>query len=383
MNDEASFFEVLSAAGPGAIALVRLVGPAADRFLNRHVRPRGGTLRAGCVVRAALLDDEGQPIDDMLVTVHSQQPQWDLWLNLHGSPYLVRRCCELASAAGLRQRTPRGEFWAARDRLEALALSLLPEMSTQLGVQWLLGQVVRLRTEIGRLPRSGALAPGQRRLCEQIAARRAVASWLTHAARLAVLGPPNAGKSTLVNALAGRQASIVSPVPGTTRDWVETPAQVGGLPVTWLDTAGLRRSADPIEQQAMRRARRLAAQADAVLLVLDAEPTLAQRMLAVVRDCLADAELAARPVLVVWNKVDLLPPGARPPRLEVETLCVSARQGAGLERLAEAALRLAGRRREELDEPAAFCDELAGCFERAAATGRTGELAALLGPPVA
>ena len=87
---------------------------------------------------------------------------------------------------------------------------------------------------------------------------------------VAIAGPVNVGKSSIINRLAGRPAAIVSPHAGTTRDVIEVHLDLGGYPVTVLDTAGLRDSADPVEQEGVRRARERAAQADLVLWVVDA-----------------------------------------------------------------------------------------------------------------
>ena len=86
---------------------------------------------------------------------------------------------------------------------------------------------------------------------------------------VAIAGPPNAGKSTLLNRLARREAAIVSPYPGTTRDVIEVHLDLGGYPVTLLDTAGIRESDDPVEQEGIRRAAARAAAADLVLWVID------------------------------------------------------------------------------------------------------------------
>jgi len=88
---------------------------------------------------------------------------------------------------------------------------------------------------------------------------------------VAIAGPPNAGKSTLLNRIARREAAIVSPVPGTTRDVIEVHLDLDGYPVTLLDTAGIRDSNDPVEQEGVRRARQRASEADLVLWVYDAK----------------------------------------------------------------------------------------------------------------
>ena len=113
---------------------------------------------------------------------------------------------------------------------------------------------------------------------------------------IAVLGAPNAGKSSLVNALSERAAAIVSPIPGTTRDVIEVPLDLGGYPVILIDTAGLRDSADPVETEGIARARARAAEADLKLLVFDASTV-------------PDAETQALidgNAIVVQNKCDLL-----------------------------------------------------------------------------
>src|SRR5438445_12276741 len=85
-----------------------------------------------------------------------------------------------------------------------------------------------------------------------------------------IAGPPNASKSSLLNRLARREAAIVSPYPGTTRDVIEVHLDLGGYPVTLLDTAGIREPQDPVEQEGVRRARARANAADLVLWVVDA-----------------------------------------------------------------------------------------------------------------
>src|SRR4051812_14609326 len=114
---------------------------------------------------------------------------------------------------------------------------------------------------------------------------------------VAIAGPPNAGKSTLLNRIARRDAAIVSPVPGTTRDVIEVHLDLDGYPVTLLDTAGIRDSDDPVEQEGVRRARQRASEADLVLWVYDA------------KDRFGQSESPFQGSTTIWtvrNKVDLL-----------------------------------------------------------------------------
>jgi tRNA modification GTPase len=124
---------------------------------------------------------------------------------------------------------------------------------------------------------------------------------------VAIAGPPNAGKSTLLNRIAKREAAIVSPVPGTTRDVIEVHLDLDGYPVTLLDTAGIRDSDDPVEQEGVRRARERASEADLVLWVEDALVSRDSRR----RTGHLSGLSAAVPLWTVLNKVDLITSGAR------------------------------------------------------------------------
>jgi len=162
--------------------------------------------------------------------------------------------------------------------------------------------------------------------------------------RVAIAGPPNAGKSTLFNRLARREAAIVSPFPGTTRDVLELHLDLGGYPVTVLDTAGVRATSDPIEREGVRRASEQAASADLVLWVLDAAALGARE-----DDSRAHAvqwPTGCRCWLVV-NKMDLVP-GLDPGRIESQfgqeltVHLLSSLSGAGVDALVTALSRFAG-----------------------------------------
>ena len=142
---------------------------------------------------------------------------------------------------------------------------------------------------------------------------------------VALIGPPNRGKSSLLNALAGREAAIVSAVAGTTRDVIEVHLDLAGYPVVLADTAGIRDSTDIVEQEGVRRAMARAQSADLVLAIRDASDPVSRETTL--------SELPADTVVTVWNKIDL----AAAPE---DGIGVSARNGAGLDaliaRLAEA-----------------------------------------------
>jgi tRNA modification GTPase len=191
---------------------------------------------------------------------------------------------------------------------------------------------------------------------------------------VAIAGPPNAGKSALFNRLARREAAIVSPFAGTTRDVIEVHLELDGYPVTVLDTAGIRESAEPVEQEGVRRARARAAQADLVLWVSD-----------VSADGRAPAESprlkSQAPQWLVENKIDVLKGsgGRRSGAVSCQdrnadefqfTFSISAEQGEGLDALfgamaafakdcfaaGEAAVVTRARHRRALEETAAALD---------------------------
>jgi tRNA modification GTPase len=115
---------------------------------------------------------------------------------------------------------------------------------------------------------------------------------------VAIAGPPNAGKSTLLNRIAKREVAIVSPYAGTTRDVIEVHLDLGGMPVTLLDTAGIRETSDPVEHEGVRRARERAGAADLVLWVMDASDSGSGN--------LADVKKDSPAVWIIRNKIDLI-----------------------------------------------------------------------------
>jgi tRNA modification GTPase len=160
---------------------------------------------------------------------------------------------------------------------------------------------------------------------------------------VAIAGPPNVGKSTLMNQLARREVAIVSPFPGTTRDVLEVHLDLGGYPVTVLDTAGIRDSDDPVEREGVRRASEQAAGADLVLWLVDAAAIESQAKLSVEQAAQAPSGSA---FWFVVNKIDLIPVQdtsrveSRFDR-ELTVHLLSSQTGAGVEKLVNALGRFA------------------------------------------
>jgi len=145
-----------------------------------------------------------------------------------------------------------------------------------------------------------------------------------------IAGRPNAGKSTLLNALAGRDTAIVTDIPGTTRDILREHIQLDGLPLHIIDTAGLRDSDDAVEQEGIRRAWAEIEAADRILLLHDASQSFDEQE----QDLLKQLAQAGPPITLVQNKIDLLTTPATPINLaDTVEIRVSARSGAGLQAL--------------------------------------------------
>lgn len=358
------------------MAIVRVRGPRVREFVGQHVRLRGGRLlddaRVGAVWRGELLDDDRVAIDDILISVHATEPALDLRLHLHGSPWLVAACEKMLEALAFRTAddfsAPDGDdpddveeavpsMWPAEDALAADAYALLPDILTEQGARWLLAQTGQLRQRLAELAQMDSL-DAARAACAVLAERVMIPTWFLSPLRIALLGPPNAGKSTLANALADQAVSLVSPTPGTTRDWVEVPGEIAGLPVTWLDTAGFRPPGDPLETAGIAQAAQVAQGADVVVAVLDPTGSEAANDEAWRRI----AQPPTPPAVVAWNKTDEVAFHAvRPLMLSQQIaadnhpqLGISAEKRIGLERLGQHVLAAVGRTSEALTPPAAL-----------------------------
>ena len=227
----------------------------------------------------------------------------------HGGRWVIHAVMELAQREGfelVEMRLPLPpEAVDAADELEQEILQYLPLARTKEAIQTLLNQ----KQAWAELLSDMTPAVSDRR--KQALGNQAL-HWLLYPPRIAILGIPNAGKSTLANAMFGRQRSIVADLPGTTRDYVEDYANLSGMPAVLVDTPGLRRSADSIEVQAIAISRDQIASADLQILLLD--PT---------QDRAGQEEMIARhpSALLVIGKADMAvlspPPGGRQRRQSI------------------------------------------------------------------
>jgi tRNA modification GTPase len=375
---------IATAPGRGAVGIVRVSGkaiqPIIDAVCGRALKPREATYLP---FRAA----DGQPIDQGLA-IHFPAPnsytgEDVLELQAHGGPVvlqlLLARCLEAGSPMGLRVAQP-GEFTQRAflndkiDLAQAEAIADLIEASTEAAarsagrslsgefsreIHALRDALIHLRMLVEAtldFPEEDidfleqADARGQlarlRDTLSRVMQRARQGALLREGIKVVIAGQPNAGKSSLLNALAGAELAIVTPVPGTTRDVVSETIQIEGVPLHVIDTAGLRESEDHVERIGIERAWGQIEAADAVLFLHDltraSAPEYRDADASIARG-LADKLPTGVPVIDVWNKVDAVAAtdaAAHVPEHEEVTL--SAKTGAGLDALRRKLLEVAG-----------------------------------------
>lgn len=261
-----NFVAILTPAGVGALAVVRVAGPLTASFLAAHFSRSGAP---GRCVHGELRDGD-TVIDDPVVVLGDGGAFADI--SIHGGPWVTRRTIDLATRFGFASSTDAATV-DATDFLERDVLTSLPLARTDLAIRVLLAQPsawARVR-DVGV---GVGVASGE---TLKAAANDRTLENLLRLPRVAIVGAPNVGKSTLANALFGSGRSITADLPGTTRDWVGEVADIDGLAVLLMDTPGVRESADPIERRAIELATAETASADLVVVVLDASRPLAEQ----------------------------------------------------------------------------------------------------------
>ncbi|KEF34599.1 tRNA modification GTPase TrmE [Deinococcus sp. RL] len=349
---------IATAPGHAGVGIVRVSGPGALGVADGLFRGRGrpSRTRGGRFLYGEFVGEGGERLDDGLCLVfrgpHSYTGEDVAEFQTHGSPAVLAALLARALALGARPARP-GEFTlraylAGRlDLAQAEAVLALVNAGTDtarrqaaLGLSGALGErVERIAAALTRTlaaiqalldypeegvpeeDRDAPLAGAEADLAALVATARA-GQVATRGARLALVGRPNAGKSSLLNALLGYERSIVTPMPGTTRDYLEAHLSLAGVPVTLVDTAGIRETADEVEAAGVRQALSLAQGADLVLALEDGSRP---------REALpVDLPPGAR-VIRVRTKADL--PAAWE---DAGALAVSAVTGVGLPELREA-----------------------------------------------
>ncbi|WP_428852006.1 tRNA uridine-5-carboxymethylaminomethyl(34) synthesis GTPase MnmE [Imbroritus primus] len=391
---------IATAPGRGGIGVVRLsfgsldaaaIAPLIEGVCGQALEPRHAHY-------LGFRDDDGSVIDRGLALYfpapHSYTGETVLELQGHGGPVvmqlLLARCLRLGDSIGLRLAEP-GEFTRRAflndklDLAQAEAVADLIEASTEAAarsaarsmdgafsdaVHALVDKVIHLRMlveatldfpeeEIDFLEAAnarGQLAEIQTQLAD-VLRQSTQGALLREGLNVVLAGQPNVGKSSLLNALAGAELAIVTPIPGTTRDKVQQTIQIEGIPLNIVDTAGLRDTQDEVERIGIQHTWDAIGKADVVLHLIDA-PSYAQHGLSAaddeINDRIAGMIPAGTPILRVVNKIDLAPAagdmtfgGNRPHVVAANgpnptEIWVSAKQNKGIDLLRSTLLRVAG-----------------------------------------
>ncbi|MBR2716685.1 MAG: tRNA uridine-5-carboxymethylaminomethyl(34) synthesis GTPase MnmE [Oscillospiraceae bacterium] len=376
MSSAPPSFDTIAAIATGsvlsAIGIVRVSGPDTLSVLDRVFRPLSGAPMSQRPDRRLILGrltaPDGAVLDVCLATVSrgpaSYTGEDTAELQCHGSPVVLRQALDSLFRAGARQAQA-GEFTrrafvnGRMDLTQAEAVVDLIDAQTPLAAQNAAGQLEGSLTR-----RTDGIYDGLAAICSHyhavldypdediepfqledyrntMAAAEAALSRLTATCRrgsvlregvpCAIIGRPNVGKSSLLNALVGYDRAIVTAIPGTTRDTIEEKAVLGGVLLRLLDTAGQRDTDDPVERAGVQRARDTARKAELLLVVLDASVPLTEED----RSILAAADASFARTLLLRNKSDL------PSVWEMEgSIPVSALTGDGLDALEAAVAAL-------------------------------------------
>lgn len=363
-DDHDTIAAIATPPGKGAIAIVRVSGPNVRGLAARLVRTRRA-LVPRVAAQATILDETGRPLDRGLALFFAAPASYTgedlLELHVHGSPIVAREIVRALLACGARHAGP-GEFTrraflnGKMDLHEAQAVADVIDAETRSAARaalanlggGLAAEVGALRAELAGVLEDLAAAidfPDEVPDPQPAHLDHRLGGVVTHLVRLrrdgergrlvreglhaAIVGPPNAGKSSLLNALLGEERAIVSEIPGTTRDTIEESVAIDGVRVRLVDTAGIRAHADRLEAAGIERTQRALAGARIAVVVIDGSKPLDAEARAIL------AQTHGRERILFLNKADLGDAGTRQLN-DPAALAGSVRDAASLEALRRA-----------------------------------------------
>jgi len=352
------FAAVMTGKGTGAIATIQLYGNSAADILKQILPPQPQKpveFTTGKILLAVIKSGD-KTIDQVTIGCEGNNTYA---INCHGNPLIVEEIMQLLRQYGVELLTAEQLLskTSAGDNTIALEAKLtLPKIKTLEGTKIILNQI---DSGLTALAKNWLQNPPEKiaAQAQEIIDKSKIAKLIIFGCQIVLAGPPNTGKSTLLNQLCGRQKAIVADVKGTTRDWVSANCQIGSLAIELTDTAGLdSKFASDIDKAAQQKATELINQADIVLLVLDnSEP--ANQI-----DKSFTNILANKKVLMVLNKSDLpfVSQHGRelPCLLETDNMpniiSISAKLGSGIDYLCDEIQQLAGVENFDPNQPICF-----------------------------
>ena len=358
----AIYAAVMTGKGTGAISTIQIFGDSAEAVLKKVFRPTGkktAKFETGEILLGSICD--GAEVIDR-VTLGCEGPE-TFAIHCHGNPLIVEMIMQLLRQHGANLVTAEqllARILTSQGRIDTIAVEAKlaqPKARTIQGAKIIASQIdaglsKKAQDWLGGMDETSLdeiKAEASRILQESQTARL-----IMYGCTAVLTGPPNSGKSTLLNCLAGRQKAIVTDIEGTTRDWVSAECRIGSLAVKLIDTAGLDEEIphpqDGIEQAAQKKTAEILEQADIVLLVLDnSQP--AEEL-----DNQLFERITNKQVIAVLNKSDL------PAKLDPDSLStfvsdiarISAKEGTGIEDLKEKIRQTSGAADFDLRQPVCF-----------------------------
>jgi tRNA modification GTPase len=359
-----TFAAVMTGKGTGAISTVQVFGDSAEAVVKKIFKPVGTKpvkFNAGEIL-LGIITDGNETIDQ--VTIGCEQAN-SVAINCHGNPLIVADIMQLLQRRGATLLTAEALLTKIISAQKPINTIVVEAKLTQLKAKTIEGtKIIKNQIDAGLSKKAQNWLKNinetsldkTKAEAIRILQKSQTAKLIIYGCTAALIGPPNSGKSTLLNCLAGRQKAIVTDIKGTTRDWVEAVCRISSLSLKLIDTAGIDEKLpapkDTIEKAAQKKSVQVLEQADLVLLVLDnsqANDLLDEGLL---------EKFAKKKVLTVLNKCDL--PAkfdiSKLPEILSNTIKISAKEGTGIENLLEKVRQVCGVADFDLKTAVCFTD---------------------------
>ncbi|MFZ2146965.1 MAG: GTPase [Sedimentisphaerales bacterium] len=359
-----TFAAVMTGKGTGAISTVQVFGDSAEAVVKKIFKPVGTKpvkFNAGEIL-LGIITDGNETIDQ--VTIGCEQAN-SVAINCHGNPLIVADIMQLLQRRGATLLTAEALLTKIISAQKPINTIVVEAKLTQLKAKTIEGtKIIKNQIDAGLSKKAQIWLKNinetsldkTKAEAIRILQKSQTAKLIIYGCTAALIGPPNSGKSTLLNCLAGRQKAIVTDIKGTTRDWVEAVCRISSLSLKLIDTAGIDEKLpapkDTIEKAAQKKSVQVLEQADLVLLVLDnsqANDLLDEGLL---------EKFAKKKVLTVLNKCDL--PAkfdiSKLPEILSNTIKISAKEGTGIENLLEKVRQVCGVADFDLKTAVCFTD---------------------------